>query len=248
MTRRKIIKAAYVTDPHCPFQNSTSVYWALGQIREYKPDYLIMGGDLFEASAASRFENEDKHDLRDDYRAGARLLDALADAGAGADLVWCRGNHDDNIACVGRIQRGLRSQVHWSASEWADSFRRWKQIPYDYSADGCFQLGQVMFWHGFHNEEMDAIKLNNMTGGHAHRLVVGGHTHRPHGPTQVMRTKKVPLPLWYANGGTLGPTRPAWTQRQDTSGWKAGFVMVELTAGRACQPGRNWDCVVEVMK
>lgn len=245
----KTTKAAYFTDPHCPHHNQQAVEWACKVIREFKPDHLICGGDLFEASAASRFDNEDKHDLRDEYRAGASLLDTVADAGSGANLVWVSGNHDRNLQNPGRIERPLRSQLHWNVSEWRDSFLRWKQIPYEFSAAGCYQLGQVMFWHGFgSNEDIDAIKLNNMTGGHAHRLVVSGHTHVPHGPTQVTRTKRVRLPLWYANGGTLGPSNPAWTHRQDTSGWKPAVVLVELTSERRCLAKKNWECYVEVME
>lgn len=245
----RTIKAAYFTDPHCPLQDDAAVEWAHKVVSEFKPDYLICGGDLFEASAASRFDNEDKHDLRDEYRAGALLLDSLAGAVPDANLVWIRGNHDRNLQNPGRIERPLRSQLHWNVSEWRDSFLRWKQIPYDFSAAGCFQLGQVMFWHGFDGpQDVNAIRINNITGGHAHRLVVGGHTHTPHGPQQVMRTKKVRLPLWYANGGTLGPRSPEWTHRQDTSEWKPAVVLVELASTRRCLATKNWECRTEVME
>lgn len=243
------IKALYLGDSHCPFQDKKSVEWACKQIAKFKPDYLIFGGDLFEADAASRFDNEYDHDFRDEQHAAAALLDQLAGAGGGAQLVWSLGNHDQNVRNPGRVGRRLRRSIDWNNCEWRDSFKAWRQIPYDFSPDGTFQLGQVIFWHGHGGlEDTNAIKLNNACGGFAHRLVVGGHTHTPHGPTQVMKTKTLPLPLWYANGGTLGPLRPGWTQRQDTSRWAAAVVKVELKMGRACQPGKNWDCVVEKMK
>lgn len=245
--RRKTVRAAVVSDSHCPDQDEKAVGWAVRQIADFKPDYLIFGGDLFEADAASRFHNEKKYDLLAEYKAGSKLMDRLASLGV-ENLVWCLGNHDANLAAVGRIDKRIRDVVHWNRSEWRQSFLKWRQIPYDFSARGCLQLGQVIFWHGHDGaEDLNAIRINNATGGHGNRLVVGGHTHKPHGSTQVMKSKSVPLPLWCANSGTIGPRRPDWTTRQDTSLWRPAVVKVELQMWRACQPGRNWDCEVEVM-
>lgn len=244
----KTARIAYVTDTHCPDHEPAALRWACGKIEQFKPSHLIFGGDLFEADAASRFYNEKKYDLLAEYEAGSFVLSALAEVAPGAEKVWCLGNHDFNITAPGRIDKRVRSAVHWNQSQWSDHFLRWRQIPYDFSAGGVYQLGQVMAWHGHDGaEDTNAIRINNACGGYSHRLLLGGHTHTPHGPTQVMRTKKIPLPLHYANGGTLGPLRPDWTVRQDTSMWKHAIVFVECTIGRACQPGQNWDCQVEVM-
>lgn len=248
MARRKTVKALYLTDPHCPGHSPKALRWACQRICDYKPDYLIVGGDVFEADAASRFNNEKDYDLLHEYQIAAGWLDAVADAGPGCALVWCLGNHDHNIKSKGRIDRRVRRAVDWNESKYGSAFGRWRQIPYDFSARGTFQLGQVLFWHGFDGaEDSNAIRINNACGGYGNRLVIGGHTHKPHGPTQITKSKTIPLPLWFANGGTLGPTRPDWTTRQDTSLWAPAVVKVELQMGRACQPGLNWDCDVEVM-
>lgn len=248
MPRRKTVKALYLTDPHCPGHCPKALKWACSRIADFKPDYVIVGGDVFEADAASRFYNEQPYDLLTEYETAARWLDTVAEAGAGADLVWNLGNHDHNIQAKGRIDRRVRRAVDWNESKYGESFRKWRQIPFDFSARGVFQLGQVMFWHGHDGaEDLNAVRINNACGGYGHRLLVGGHVHVPRPPTQAERTKRIPLPLWYANGGTLGPIRPEWTVRQDTSLWAPAVVKVELQMGRACQPGKNWDCEVEVM-
>jgi hypothetical protein len=247
--RRKTVRVAYITDPHCPLQNEKATAWAISRIADYRPDYVVVGGDVFEADSASRFYNEQPFDLVDEYKAASRWLDLVHDSAPNARHHWLLGNHCSNLQAIGRIDKRLRRAVNWNTSEWGESFRRWTQHEYDFSPGGCLQLGQVLFWHGFDGaEDHNAVRILNATGGHAHRLVVGGHTHKPHGPTQIMRTKSIGLPMWYANGGTLGPTRPGWTQRQDTSLWAAAIVRVELTMGRSCQPAKNWACDVEVMQ
>ena len=247
--RRKSVRAVYVSDTHCPDQDAKAVSWAAGKIAEFKPNYLIFGGDLFEADAASRFYNEQKYDILAEYEAGAKVMNLLAGAAPDAKLVWTLGNHDHNLTAAGRIDKRVRDAVHWNRSEWGESFRRWQQVPYDFSAKGVLQLGQVILWHGHDgSEDLNAIRISNACGGFGHRLVVGGHTHTPAGPRAAERTRRIPLPLWYANAGTLGPLRPDWTTRQDTSRWGAAIVRIELTMGRACQPAKNWACEVEVMQ
>lgn len=244
--RRKTVKVACVSDTHCPFEDKKAVDWALGVVREFGPDYFVFLGDLIEAGAASRFDNEYSHDFRDEQRSGARILDRMRDAGGDAERIWCWGNHDGHSSDPGRIDKALRSAVHFNNCEWRASYLAWKQIPFDFGPNGVFQLGQVGFWHCHDGaEDTNTIKINNACGGHAHRLWIGGHTHRPHGPTQVMKSKAVPLPLWYANTGTLGPRRPRWAHRQDTSMWGPAVALVELSMGRACQPSANWSCHVE---
>lgn len=247
--RRKTVRAAYITDPHCPGASAKALTWALGKVSEFKPDYMIVGGDVFEADAASRFQNEQKYDLLAEYEAGAKWLNLVHGATPDAEHVWLHGNHERNLMAPGRLDSRVRRVAHWNVSEWRESFLRWRQYEYDFSPRGCLQLGQVIFYHGFDgSEEYNALRMINATGGHAHRLVVGGHTHRPKPPTQLMRTRTIPMQAWYANGGTLGPTRPEWTTRQCTHEWAPGVVLLELQMGRSCQPERNWDCEVELMR
>lgn len=222
--------------------------WACREIRAFKPTHLVHLGDLFEADAASVHGNEYSHDLHDEYKAGAALLNELEAAAPDAQRVWLLGNHDDNIAAADprRVPKSLRRAAHWSKSrEFGDTFDRWRQIPYEFSVRGVYQVGQVALYHDFNgNWDTNAIRVNNQIGGYSHRLMIHGHYHRVMPPTQVMRTKAIGLPLHGASPGTLGPLSPDWTARQDTGHWGHGVALVEAVKGRACQPAPNWWCEV----
>jgi len=236
---------------HAPFTPDSHKGWLLEQIREFKPNVLVNLGDWFESAAASVHPDEHQHDLADEYEFAASMSAEFRKAAPKARLVWTLGNHDDNIQKkdARRVPKNLRSLVHWNRSEWADEFRRWEQYPYVKDERCCFQMGQVVFYHGFaHSEssdESEALEMAMYLGGHSHRLFVRGHTHRPEHVTQCRRNSKVPLPWWHANVGTIGPLKPGYMERQSTLRWGVACAKVE------CDPkarmGKSWDCEI-VMK
>lgn len=243
---RGTARIAVIADTHCPFLDKKAFAWALGHIRAFKPTHIVHLGDLFESAAASVHPNEYSHDQLDEYEDGAMVLGELEAAAPNAQRLWILGNHDANIAARDprRVAKPLRRSVHWSnCRKTGHIFDRWTQIPYEFSSRGCVQLGQVFFYHDFTNAwDMNAIRMNNLLGGHGNRLGVHGHHHHILGPTQVMRTKKVPLPLWGASPGTLGPLQPEWANRQDTSHWRHGLCKITTPMGRSCLPKRRWTC------
>jgi len=84
-------------------------------------------------------------------------------------------------------------------------------------------------------------------GGHAHRLFVRGHTHRPVGVEQCTRTSKIKLPWYYANAGTMGPLNPDYMNRKDSSGWGAAIVRGEASLSEPRRPSTSdWDAHVEL--
>lgn len=232
------------SDPHCPFQSPEAVGFLLSVIRRHRKrlTHCVCLGDVFEGAAASKWNNEYTHDLVDEYEQGSALLREVAKAAGKAKCFWLLGNHDANLQAVARLDKGVRRVAHWSSSRWAGDFARWRQLPHIFSPAGALQVGQILFKHGYEsNEEMEALKWVRMTGDHANRLVVGGHTHTPRKPSQLERTKKIHLPWWYCNTGTVGPLKPGWTERKDTHSWGPGVMWIEAKMGRACQPSRNWE-------
>lgn len=151
---------------------------------------------------------------------------------------WLLGNHDDNLQTCDprRIPPALRSSLNWNTDkDYGDTFRRWRQVPYTKSLGGLVRIGQVVFSHGWDagnlSNQTEAIQAQNLLGGRPHLLCVRGHTHRPLQPTQVMRGQ-IPLPLWCANTGHLGPPQPHYMQRKDTSRWGHGLFLGETLLSR----------------
>lgn len=245
---------AYLTCPHTPFQNEDSVAWALKTLADLKPRprRLYMGGDVFDANAASRHPNAHDIELEAEYESGARLLASLREAVPyRCSYRWTLGNHEDNILVLDerRIDKRLHSLVHWNKSPFKDEFMRWRQFPYIKSAEGCDQLGQVIFIHGFDcgvtSDDLEALQFaGTILGGRAHRLVIRGHTHHPVAVTQCLRTRTVPLPFWYANAGTLGPLQPLYMTRKSAFRWGPAIVFGEADPRpNYTRGGRQWTAV-----
>lgn len=236
----KLVTFAAFGCVHVPYQDQAAVDKLCSVIEERRPDYLLCLGDLFEADSANvhKHRAEERIPLSDEYASGAAVLEQVAEAAPDAERLWLLGNHDDNLQTndVRRIPKHLRDLVHWNKSEWGKTFRNWRQIPYEKSERGVFRLGQVNFYHGYlagvNSDELEAIQMNNYVGGYSHTLGVRVHTHTPLPPTQAMLTNKIPLPFWYANAGTLGPTRPDYMKRKDSSGWGPAVVVGEAVIGR----------------
>lgn len=211
--------------------------------------HFVHCGDLLEAAAASVHSGEHSHTLADEFRHASAYLEAIRTALPDTcRLYWIWGNHDDNVFKKDprRIPADLREMIEIGRDSRWPEFSRWTQIPYCKSKRGTLQIGQVVFQHGFDagatSDELEALQINNITGGHAYRLFVRGHTHRPIPPTQCMRTRRIPLPWWYANVGTMGPLHPDWASRVDTSMWGAAALLVETKMdrpNRLC--ARNWQ-------
>ena len=160
------------------------------------------------------------------------------------------GNHDDNIQRPDprRIPKGLRDLCNPRKMDGvADEYKRWKHVPYRHGVRGCYQLGSCIFAHGYsasaNSNELESIQLAMACGGHAHRLVVRGHTHRPVPPTQCTRTARVKLPWWYANVGHMAfEQRPSYTHRFDTQQWGRACLIGECQLGRPGRMGKkSWN-------
>lgn len=239
---------------HAPFTDLESFNWLLDTIRAMKPKptHFVHLGDWFEASAASVHHNEDSHEQYEEYLIAADQSTLLRKAlGNKVKLFWTHGNHDDNILARDprRIPKRLRHLVHWdSYAPVSKEFEKWSQTPYRKSKEGILELGPIIFSHGFdagyNSDELECLQLANLAGGHSHRLVVRGHTHRPVPVTQAQRTKKIPLPWWYANVGTIGRLDPPWAHRHDTYSWGPALLYAECSLEPPPYSGRHWDAEV----
>jgi hypothetical protein len=137
--------------------------------------------------------------------------------------------------------------VDWrNHPEFGEEFQQWYWVPYEKSSKGVYKVGQCLFYHGFdcsmNSDELEGLQMMNCSSWLPHGLTVRGHTHRPVAPTQSMRTRKVPLPFWYANVGTCGPLKPNYAKRKDTSLWGSAIILIECIWDRPSKlNGKCWE-------
>ena len=247
----KRLRFAAFSCPHCPFENERAIDQLIRVVRSHKPHVLVCLGDLFEMDAASRWEDESQHDLAQEYEHGAALLRRVRSAAPAAQPVWMLGNHDDNLCQPGRVKPNIRGLLHWSRHDDAGEFERWRQVAYRKDVHGVYTLGPVAFLHGFDagraSDRSEAVQVSNLLGGWPNLLVVRGHTHRPKEPTRVLLTPSIPLPVWYANAGTVGPLKPDYMMRKDTSEWAPAVVVGEAQTTGNIWKGRTWEATTVML-
>lgn len=228
----------HLSDTHCPHTPLDTWRWALDHITDRQPDYVVFGGDLLEATAASRFPHEEEHSLLDEYRFARARIRELLDAAPNAQHVFIEGNHDHNLRAPNRIPRDIRELLDYR-NHIAD-LRHFRFIPYINNPDGCFYLGPVTFLHGFASGATSGV-TEGIIHGVPYGLSVRGHTHRPKPVTQIRKSAALPLPYWYANSGTLGPLKPDYANRLNTSEWAAGITVGSARMGRRHYSRKQWE-------
>ena len=240
----KRLRFAAFSCPHCPYEDGRAVDSLVKEVRRFKPQVIVCLGDLFEMDAASRWDDETDHDLAEEYQHGAELLRRIREAAPGSSrMVWTLGNHDDNLYGAGRVDPDLRKLLDWNLH--AAEFGCWRQIPYRKDVHGVYRVGAVAFSHGFDagraSDRSEAVQAQNLLGGWPNLLSVRGHTHRPADPTQVFLTPSIPLHLWYANAGTIGPRKPDYMMRKDTSQWGPAVVLGSAQTTGNIWKGKTWE-------
>jgi predicted phosphodiesterase len=252
-------KFAAISCVHSPIYNKDSQNWLLNQLEGEDLTHFVFLGDLFDSSAASVHNDSSDHTLLDEYKSASDYLSKIRKIlPKKVKLVWILGNHDDNIQANDerRIPSDLRSLVHWnSCKEFSQEFLKWKQIPYIKSKKGCYQLGQIIFYHGFdcgaNSDELEGLQMAYACGGSSWRLTVRGHTHRTIDVTQAKRSTKILLPHHYANVGSigLGHEQPDYMKRKDVILWNAGILFGECkTSKNSRLKSREWDAELVVQQ
>ena len=238
---------------HVPYQSERAIENLLEEIKGRNLTHFIHLGDVVDAESASVHPSDDGsgYTLYEEFTIASEMLRQIREALPNdCELVLLDGNHDDNIQRPDsrRVPKSLRDLCNPRKMEGvANEYKRWKHVPYRMGARGCFQLGSCIFAHGYaagaNSDELEAIQLAMACGGHAHRLIVRGHTHRPVPPTQCKRSARVKLPWWYANVGYMAfDKRPSYTNRFDIQQWGRACLIGSCQMGR---PGRmckkSWE-------
>ena len=110
---------------HAPLQDEEAVQSLIETIVDYKPDLIIDLGDTHEADSASRWPSEyiwsleEEYESTDNLRRQIRLAAALSKTPT--KMVWLPGNHDRNLIAIARIDKKIRSLVHWK--NWEQEFK-----------------------------------------------------------------------------------------------------------------------------
>lgn len=245
--------------PHFGCEDPKVVKKAIVEIQEFKPDYLILGGDVLDCQALSSHAKYQDWDITQEWERFRDFLWAIEDVQS--RIVYLQGNHEDRIN-RGQVPKDLRGALKWNSwlPDSGPSLRELLSgaihIPYinrrssGKQKGGTWSLGQVTFYHGYEigvsAERNQAKRFVDDWG-----LGVSCHTHQPTPITQVIDPGKVRSPKWYCNGGTWidWETNAEYASRFNTDGWGHGLVKGTsrcMGEGREYRQSKQWEAEVIV--
>lgn len=256
----KAVKFSAFSCTHAPLQDEDFFDWYCSQLKEFDPEEVICLGDLYEADSASRWPSEADWTLNDEFREADKVLKQIRESAPNARCKFLKGNHDDNLQSLNRINSKLRDTCDFEAQQFSrhgdwlneEFLTNWQVVSeYNNSRNrGTYNIGMVTFGHGWaagvNSDEDEAIALGMPFG-----LYVRGHTHRPTEgkPRQVFKSRKRPLPYWYLNVGCSCDMDRDYVKRADQTMWGQGAVFgwaIPVKSPRLSR--RTFDAEVRVFK
>ena len=165
----------FASDLHGDMQDKDATERFLKFVKDYGPQIIIFGGDLFDLRPLRRGASADERQetMREDYNQGSKFLTALFDRPAEQrHLLW--GNHDDRLFKGAESGDGILSDLcsHGVIDIGLKTNRLGiKTKPY-HKRDGILRIGHAKFLHGFfcgvYAARQHATVYNSCFFGHTH--------------------------------------------------------------------------------
>jgi predicted phosphodiesterase len=228
---------------HFPTCDMAFFEHVLDRVREVKPDYFINLGDFIDMDALSAFTGR-KRPLSEDFGAARDALKAINEAAGDAKKVYLQGNHEERLwrSDNDHLTRAL------DYGDWPE-MRGWKHIPYVNGPQGRFNLGQVVFAHGFAvgvgGCKKEAHYATNQCG-----LYVSAHTHRPH-PVHEYRFGQTLSGKYHVNVGTgidEEEVKLGYMKTKASNEWGSALVTGWSNTKRVVDTRCNWGCDYELYR
>jgi len=233
-------KAAILSDIQYPFEDANALELALRFVEKWKPDCIILDGDIADCYASSNFDRDPlKTDtVLEELHKSEQLMIRLKKI---PKKIWLGGNHEDRwrrrlwqeARSAGGLSPILQALMHGIGVDGADpdeSFRaafRTREHGFEYWPYSHFvelAQGNLLVTHGF------SVSMHSGYSAKRHydrlgKSVIIGHTHRQ-GSYLVSH-------LWEPRGawenGCLCRLDPEYVQFPN---WQQGFSIVTITEDR----------------
>jgi len=210
-------KIGMLCDIHIPFHDQVALDAALGYLDSYRPDTIVINGDLLDFYRCSRFTKKTgKHDIKTEFKMGREFLTNLRARFPEAKMILKEGNHESH----------LERYILENAVEIADlvddllvNKLGLTDLKIEYKRD-FFSIGKLWFLHGHEKPTGgNAEYVTNVMFRYTLDHTIFGHHHR----TQEKIFKRIDgSTLWVGACGYLaGPMEYAPLNQ-----WNQGFATV----------------------
>lgn len=215
-------KCAFLSDIHIPYHDRASLAVALNFISDYKPDLIILGGDIFDCyDISDHAKDPDRQKtLQDEFDEGREFIKAVD--GISSAIVYLEGNHEERLKRLIAQNRGLFKLRSLDFPVAAGLPERWRFYP----DQTHYRLGKLLVLHGNLKGRGGAVKhaAANMLGK-LRTSCIFGHWHRfgTYYETDYEGTTRA----GFANGHLCDVVEARYIRSPD---WQCGFSTIELAS------------------
>jgi hypothetical protein len=194
--------------------------------KKFKPDVVVMNGDIFDGARISRFPSigwEHKPDVQAELNAVRDFLTEVERAAPNAKKYWPAGNHD--LRLESRLAAVAPEYVGVTGTSLKDHFPAWTPCwRVDVNQDLVIKHRLANGLHAVYNNTLKSGK--SMVTGHLHSLKVTPWTDYT-GTRYGVDTGTLAEPEsdQFTNYTEAGPTN-----------WRSGFVLLTIKEGRLLWP------------
>jgi UDP-2,3-diacylglucosamine pyrophosphatase LpxH len=137
-------RVAVIGDLHIPFLDLTAFAVTMNFLRDYKPDCVIVNGDIFDCYSASKYQQspERAECLQDEFDTGKPIMQEIDDLGA--DTYVGEGNHDARIQWLAINKKSTHKLRCLELKNAAEMPKRWSYHPSQYR----FRISSLSILHG----------------------------------------------------------------------------------------------------
>ncbi len=217
-------KVVVLADIHTPYQHEPSLKALEAFIPDYKPDVVVILGDLLDFPSVSTWDEGtvrmEGQRIRDDLIAGNEMLDRIEGWWKWKEKFFFEGNHEE------RLQRHLdrNPKLIGLVNVFRDlnlKDRGFKVVPIERKGE---RIGKLRFHHGwktskYHTGQYTADTGRNYMVGHLHTMQV--YTHKS--PTDEQNHACFSIPC-------LCDLNPDYMEGRPSS-WIHGCALVEVMDG-----------------
>lgn len=219
-TPKKFSRVAFLSDVHLPFHNRIAVKITLDYLTDYKPDLVILGGDIYDFLEASDFDKSPARitTLQDEFDAGRDFIRAIDNICPNVDFLI--GNHEDRLQRLINRNPALFKLRSLDIARAAELPEKWRIHP----SQTHFKLGKLTALHGDIKGIKSAVHPARTLFQKLKRSCIFGHFHRFGNHLDTNYDGEVRG--GFANGHLSDVSRvTSWVTCPD---WQEGFSTISL--------------------
>ncbi len=173
-TPKKFSRVAFISDVHLPFEDKVAVRLVLDFLADYKPDMVILGGDIYDFYEISDFDKSPGRitTLQDEFDEGRYFIKAIDQLCP--EVNFLIGNHEDRTSRLINRNPGLFKLRSLDIAKAAELPENWRVHP----SQTHFKLGKLTGLHGDIKGIKSAVHPARTMYQKLKRSVIFGHFHR----------------------------------------------------------------------